>query len=623
MEKMRMSKLFQKTLLGIIFLFAIIFVTISIFSGWHLYNNLTEEYKSKGTAIASSIASSSAETILNLDSATVQAMIDQFLEIEGVSYVFVVDSTGEIISHTFIPAIPEEIKKIAQIHKRGIKDVSIYGAGDFLDIVSPITEGAVGYVHVGMNKNNINQKMWAVLGKQLTLLSLIFIFSVFLAYFMVNKISQPLNQLTEYAKKLLAHDFDAKVDIKSKDEIGLLANTMQSMANNINEVFDRYEFALKDAVVELQDTLAYLTTIIDNMADGLIVVDKDGVINHINPAASEMFGKAEFEMIGKNVEILGKELDKLAKKSLNTEEVVSTEINLVNQRIGKAVAKSIKKEYFSEESEAKGILGSVILIRDITQEKEVDRLKTEFITVVSHELRTPLTSILGFIEMINKKFVENILPHLDLNDSKLSKAVNKINKNFKIIFSEGARITSLINDVLDISKLESGKAIWNFRKTSMQEVITDAYKAVSSLFEQKGLPFYMEIQPGLPEINADKERLIQVVINLLSNALKFTEKGYVKCKAQLNGDDILVSVEDTGIGIPEEEKDRIFEKFKQVGDLIRGKPKGTGLGLPISKQIVEAHGGEIWVESQLGKGSIFYFTIPLKRKEEGIENINS
>ncbi|GLI54019.1 PAS domain-containing sensor histidine kinase [Thermodesulfovibrio yellowstonii] len=620
---MRMSKLFQKTLLGIIFLFAIIFITISVFSGWHLYNNLSEEYKSKGTAIASSIASSSAETILNLDSATVQAMIDQFLEIEGVSYVFVVDSTGEIISHTFIPTIPEEIKRISQIHKTGIRDVSIEGIGDFSDIVSPITEGAIGYVHVGMNKNNINQKMWAVLGKQLTLLSLIFIFSVLLAYFMVNRISQPLNQLTEYAKKLLAHDFDAKVDIKSKDEIGLLSNTMQSMANNINEVFDRYEFALKDAVVELQDTLAYLTTIIDNMADGLIVVDKDGVINHINPAASEMFGKAEFEMIGKNVKILGKELDKLVKKSLNTEEIVSNEINLVNERVGKAVAKSIKKEYFSEESEAKGILGSVILIRDITQEKEVDRLKTEFITVVSHELRTPLTSILGFIEIINKKFTENILPHLDMSNFRLSKAVNKINKNFKIILSEGERITSLINDVLDISKLESGKAIWNFKEISIQGVITDAYKALSSLFEQKGIPCYIEIQPSLPFINADRERLIQVVINLLSNALKFTEKGYVKCKTELNADEILVSVEDSGIGIPEEEKERIFEKFKQVGDLIRGKPKGTGLGLAISKQIVEAHGGRIWVESELGKGSTFYFTIPLKRKEEFNENINS
>jgi PAS domain S-box-containing protein len=550
-------------------------------------------------------------------------MIDQFLEIEGVSYVFVVDSTGEIISHTFIPAIPKEIKQIAQEHKSGIRDVSIEGAGDFLDIVSPITEGTVGYVHVGMNKNNINQKMWAVLGRQLTLLSLIFIFSVLLAYFMVNKISQPLNQLSEYAKKLLDHDFDAKVDIKSKDEIGLLANTMQSMANNIMEVFDRYEFALKDAVVELQDTLAYLTTIIDNMADGLIVVDKVGVINHINPAASEMFGKAEFEMIGKNIEILGEKLNKLVEKSLSTEEVVSTEINLVNQKVGKAVAKSIKKEYFSEESEAKGILGSVILIRDITQEKEVDRLKTEFITVVSHELRTPLTSILGFVEMINKKFVENVLPHLDMNDSKLSKAVSKINKNFKIILSEGERITSLINDVLDISKLESGKAIWNFGEISLKEVITDACKALSSLFEQKKLPCYIEVQPDLPAVYADKERLIQVVINLLSNALKFTEKGYIKCRAERNGDEILVSIEDTGIGIPEEEKERIFEKFKQVGDLIRGKPKGTGLGLPISKQIVEAHGGKIWVESKLGQGSIFYFTIPLKRKEEGSENINS
>ncbi len=620
---MRMSKLFQKTLLGIIFLFAIIFVTISVFSGWHLYNNLSEEYKSKGTAIASSIASSSAETILNLDSATVQAMIDQFFEIEGVSYVFVVDSTGEIISHTFIPTIPEEIKKIAQIHKSGIRDVSIEGIGDFSDIVSPITEGAVGYVHVGMNKNSINQKMWAVLGKQLTLLSLIFIFSVLLAYFMVNRISQPLNQLTEYAKKLLTHDFDAKVDIKSKDEIGLLANTMQSMANNINEVFDRYEFALKDAVVELQDTLAYLTTIIDNMADGLIVVDKDGVINHVNPAASEIFGKAEFEMIGKNVKIFGKELDKLVKKSLNTEEIVSNEINLVNEKVGKAVAKSIKKEYFSEESEAKEILGSVILIRDITQEKEIDRLKTEFITVVSHELRTPLTSILGFIEIINKNFSENILPHFNISDLKLSKVVNKINKNFKIVLSEGERITSLINDILDISKLESGKAIWNFKEISIKEVITDAYKALSPLFKQKEIPCYIEIQPSLPVIDADRERLIQVVINLLSNALKFTEKGYVKCQAKLNVDEILVSIEDTGIGIPEEEKERIFEKFKQVEDLIRGKPKGTGLGLAISKQIVEAHGGKIWVDSKLGKGSTFYFTLPIKGKEEFNENISS
>ncbi|MCS7203602.1 MAG: ATP-binding protein [Thermodesulfovibrio sp.] len=612
--QMRMSKLFQKTLLGVIFLFTVIFITISFFSGWNLYRNLAEEYKSKGMAIASSIASSSAETILTLDSATIQAMIDQFLDIEGVAYVFVIDSTGEIISHTFTPAIPSEIKQIAHTHKSGIKDVYIEGMGNFLDIVSPITEGSIGYVHVGMNKTIITQKMWLVLSRQLTLLLLIFLLSVTLAYFMVNKISQPLNKLTEYAKKLLTHDFDAKVDINSKDEIGLLAQTMQSMANNINEVFDRYEFALKDAVLELQDTLAYLTTIIDNMADGLIVVDKDGIVSHVNPAASEMFGKQEFEMVGKNIKILDPELDKLVNKSLIKEEVVSTEINLVDGRVGKAVAKSIKKEYFSEESEAKGLLGSVILIRDITQEKEIDRLKTEFITVVSHELRTPLTSILGFVEIINKKFNDTIISQLNLADEKILKVANKINKNLNIILSEGERITSLIDNILDISKLESGQIYWKFEETSIQEIIINAYKALSSLFEQRGLPCYIEIQPNLPPITVDKERIIQVVINLLSNAIKFTEKGYVKCKASLNGKEVLVSVEDTGIGIPESEKDKIFEKFKQVGDLIRSKPKGTGLGLAISKQIIEAHGGKIWVESEVGKGSTFYFTISLENR---------
>lgn len=612
---MRMSKLFQRTLFGIILLFAIIFLTISIFSGWHLYENLTEEYKSKGTAIASSIASSSVETILNLDSATVQAMIDQYLEIEGVSYVFVIDSSGEIISHTFIPSIPPEIIEVSKIHKRGIRDIKIEGKGEFLNIVAPITEGAIGFVHVGMSKNLINEKMWTVIGRQLFLLLLIFLFSLVLAYFMVNRISKPLNDLTEYAKKLLNHDFSAKVEIKSSDEIGLLANTMQSMADNINEIFDRYEYALKDAVVELQDTLAYLTTIIDNMADGLIVVDKEGVINHINPAASDMFGLAEHEMIGKNIEILERKLVDLVNKSLKTEDILSTEIALTKNRFGKAVAKSIKKEYFSEDSEAKGILGSVILIRDITQEKQVDKVKTEFITIVSHELRTPLTSILGFVEMIERKFRDTLIPKIDTNEPKIIKVLNKINRDFDIIRSEGDRITSLINDILDISKLESGTVKWNFEDISIEEVIFDAYRALSSLFEQRGIPFKYNIQASLPKIYADKERLIQVMINLLSNALKFTEKGYIACKAELKNKEILVSVEDTGTGIPESDIDKIFEKFKQVGDIMRDKPKGTGLGLPISKQIIEAHGGKIWVESQVGKGSVFYFTIPLRNKE--------
>ena len=226
--------------------------------------------------------------------------------------------------------------------------------------------------------------------------------------------------------------------------------------------------------------------------------------------------------------------------------------------------------------------------------------------------------------MIERKFKDTIIPNIDLNNQKITKVINKIERNFDIILSEGERITSLISDILDISKLESGTVKWNLEEISIEDIIENAYKALSSLFEQKGLAFNLQIQPNLPKINADRERLIQVMINLFSNALKFTEKGFIKCSAELSNNEILVKVQDTGIGIPEEEIDTIFEKFKQVGDIMRNKPKGTGLGLPISKQIIEAHGGKIWVKSEYGKGSIFYFTIPLiKREGNNNENINS
>ncbi|MCX8069173.1 MAG: cell wall metabolism sensor histidine kinase WalK [Thermodesulfovibrionales bacterium] len=607
-----MSKLFNKVLSVVIILFLIIFLTVSIFFGWYIYNSLLNEYKSKGSAIASSIASASAETILNLDSASLQAMIDQFLDIEGVSYVFVVDSTGEIISHTFVPTIPKEVNDLIHKNTNTIIEINIKGVGDFIDIVAPITEGAIGYVHVGMSKDNIYDKMRLALLNQIALLFVIFALSIIIAYVLVLNISRPLNEIKVYAEKLLAHDFSAKVNIKSDDEIGILSKTMQSMANNILEVFNKYEYALQDAVVELQDTLAYLNTIIDNIADGLIVVDKDGVINHINPAVCLMFDKKDYEMIGKNISTLGKELFNLVQDSLTTDHALYSDVTLSNNRLGKASAKKIEKEHFSEESEAKGILGTVILIRDITKEREIDRLRTEFVTTVSHELRTPLTSILGFVDMSKRKFNDTVVANLNLEDFKIKKAVNTINRNFDTILSEGERITSLVNQILDISKLESGNMKWNLSYVKIKDLIENAYRALFSLFDRKRIVFRIDIQQELPLVKVDKERILQVLVNLLSNALKFTDEGVIECKVEVVNDEMVISIEDEGIGIPEEEKENIFEKFKQVGDFATSKPTGTGLGLAISKKIVEFHGGRIWVDSVLGKGSKFIFTIPLK-----------
>ncbi len=608
---MIMSKLFKKTLLIIIVFFAIIALTMLFSSGWNLYHDLTAEYKSKGTAISRSIARTSVDMILNRDVSTVQAMIDQFAEIVGVSYVFVVDAQGEIISHTFVPNVPDEIMNIkAAKHDEPIEIV--IRRSEFIDIASPMVEGAVGYVHVGMDKGIIISQLKSAMIRQLYLLSVIFVASVFAAYVFVNRISQPLSKLTEYSRKLAQHDFTAQVEIRSKDEVGQLANTMQYMAIELSEVFERYELALKDAIVELENTLAYLTAVIDHMADGLLVTDIDGVVTHVNPALSLMFGLRESDFIGKNCrDLFGDDLAEIVLRSRqNTESVYTIEIALTDGRTGKAAATGIQQGYFPLEGTEKG-LGAVVLVRDITAEKEIDRMKTEFISTVSHELRTPLTSIRGFTEIMKKKLEEDILNHVTVDDKKSEKAIKRVRDNINIILSESERLTTLIDDLLDIAKLESGEVDWKMEPVSIADVISRAHDATSALFEKKGLVFVKSIDGTLPEFMGDRDKLIQVVINLLSNAVKFTPSGSVACVAIRTDGELVVSVNDSGIGLAHSDLASIFEKFKQAGDTLTDKPRGTGLGLPICRQIIEHHRGRIWVESEPGKGSVFSFALPL------------
>lgn len=249
--------------------------------------------------------------------------------------------------------------------------------------------------------------------------------------------------------------------------------------------------------------------------------------------------------------------------------------------------------------------------------KELDKMKSDFTSTVSHELRTPLTSVIGFSKIIKKKFKEVVVPLIKTDDIKTDKTIKQIEDNLNIIISEGERLTDLINDVLDIAKMEAGKIEWKMEPISVSEIIERAVASTSALFECKGLNVIKDIEDCLPEIIGDRDRLIQTVINLLSNAVKFTEKGAVTVRAKRGGDAwITVSIIDTGVGIAKDNYEKIFEKFKQVGDTLTDKPMGTGLGLPICKQIIEHHGGNIWVESELGKGSNFSFTLPIGKETE-------
>lgn len=366
-------------------------------------------------------------------------------------------------------------------------------------------------------------------------------------------------------------------------------------------------------VNQLNDTLARTHAIIDNIVDGLLVTDREGRIIHANRTLLSMCNFKGSNIIGKKCgDVCGKEIvelvDRVLKNSEWTGEVFSKEIEHYAGKIWKAVATGIRKEI---QTDAKKEMGALIIVRDITLEKEIDRMKTDFISTVSHELRTPLTSVLGFAKIIKGDMQNYIIPNIISDDKKTSRKIQQTQENLDIIIMEGQRLTTLINDVLDLAKMEAGKIDWKMEPVLVSEIIKRATLSTSSLFEQKGLKLIMDVDNELPEITGDRDRLIQVVINLISNAVKFTNEGSIACSAKMIDNEIVISVKDSGIGIAEEDQPKVFEKFKQVGDTLTDKPKGTGLGLPICREIVEQHGGRIWVESEIGKGSTFLFTLPV------------
>ena len=247
--------------------------------------------------------------------------------------------------------------------------------------------------------------------------------------------------------------------------------------------------------------------------------------------------------------------------------------------------------------------------------------KSEFLANVSHELRTPLTSVVGFTKIVRKRLDEVVLPALNgarsaassPDDPKLDRAVRQVGDNLDIVVAEGERLSALINDVLDLEKIEAGRMEFRHERVDVGRVVERATAATSALFDTSGLELRREVATDLPAVEGDPHRLVQVVINLLSNAVKFTPSGFVRVGAGAadDGATIVVSVTDTGIGIAPEDQDRVFEQFAQAGDTLSETPRGTGLGLSICRQIVEHHGGRIWLESEPGRGSTFSFSLPV------------
>ncbi len=249
------------------------------------------------------------------------------------------------------------------------------------------------------------------------------------------------------------------------------------------------------------------------------------------------------------------------------------------------------------EEKLRAVLGELSIAKERAEES--DRLKSAFLATMSHELRTPLNSIIGFTGILQQEMVG------PLNDEQ--------KKQLGMVRGSSSHLLNLINDVLDLSKIEAGQLKTMIESFDLRASIEKCIRTVQPQAEKKGLVTEVEISPGLGAINSDQRRVEQVILNLLSNAVKFSEKGKIRVECTMKEDNVMVSVIDSGIGIKKEDMDKLFKPFRQIDTNITRKYEGTGLGLSICKKIVEMLGGNIWVESELGKGSTFVFTLPANK----------
>lgn len=418
---------------------------------------------------------------------------------------------------------------------------------------------------------------------------------------------------------LYVNDFEPR-DF-AEDEISELALLATQAAFALQKVF------LLDKLSEATD---YMEAILTNSPDMIITTDRNTDIVEFNPGAEIMLGYKKKEVVGTSMERFypnRNEYRAVLERVMESGHVSNYETRLIT-RERKALDISLS---LSELKDKEGrVVGTVSISKDITRQKKlekqlkrsnkelaqkieevkkIDKMKSDFLSIVSHELRTPLTSIIGFSKMILRRFNKDLVPSLPGNNKKVAKSAEKIKENLEIVFSEGNRLSRLINNVLDLAKIEAGKVEWNISRCSPEDICKSAVNSVRPLADEKNIALSINAEDNLPDINGDHDRLVQVVTNLLSNAIKFTDRGSVTCTIRNLGGWVEVRVIDTGIGLRPEDMPQVFEKFKQIGDTLTDRPKGTGLGLPICREIVEAHDGKIWVESEYGVGSQFAFIL--------------
>ncbi|MDK2918643.1 MAG: two-component system, NtrC family, sensor histidine kinase KinB [Candidatus Petromonas sp.] len=417
-----------------------------------------------------------------------------------------------------------------------------------------------------------------------------------LAIYLTNKIVKPIYNLIEKIKKIAEGDYSQQIDITGNDEIAKLAQEFNDMTKKLRA----YELVnIKKLMGEKQKAEA----IVESISDGIIVTNKEHKLLLVNRAAEKALNIREKDVLNKHfLEVIKREdifeiIDKVKNKKGSRDEYKKyLDISIKNENSVEHYRLNVKP-ITTKDGEN---IGVVTLMQNITKLKEVDQIKSDFVSTVSHEFRTPLTSISMGVGIL----LDEIPGQINEDQRELIEAIKE----------DSERLKNLVSDLLDLSRIESGKIQMDIQSNDIKTMVDNAVKPFKMQAEEKNAVIKVNVRENMAKVKADFNKISWVLTNLIGNALRYVPTdgtGEIVINAKETANKMLLSVSDNGKGIPEDYQQKIFEKFIQVKEKNGDSTGGTGLGLAISKEIINAHGGEIWVNSQIGKGSTFYFTLSL------------
>ena len=410
----------------------------------------------------------------------------------------------------------------------------------------------------------------------------------------------PVRQLTAATTRIAAGELDTAVPVRSADEIGALASGFNRMAERIREL---RRSDLGELLVAQQTTDAA----IDSLFDPVIVADGKGLVTRINPAAERLFG-ARADVVGRSIDTVTRD-PRIAQSVADVLHAQVPEASEDTAAVLPWAVDGARRAFRIRSTPMKDpdgrLAGVVTLLEDVTHLSEVSRLKSEFIAAASHELRTPLTSVQMGIHLL----LEGAAGTLDERQLEI----------LQVCREDTARLDRLMRELLDLSKIESGAVTPQLIRVRPALLLAEAVDPLRLQVEARGVRLDVDAPPDLPPVNVDRSQIERVIANLVTNAMRATPAGgTITVAAARRGDEVAISVADTGAGIPRDDLSRIFEPFVQVPHVSGG---GAGLGLTISRRIVEGHGGRLTVQSETGRGSTFTFTVSLAGDRQGLVGV--